>query len=121
MQWVKALFTSRPMLARVPDNSLIVGDLGEAGQRLAASRAEDGSYAIAYSPNGKPITIDLTKLSGRQLDVSWFDPRTGKLAPIGRFARDGQKSFTPPSEGVGQDWVLLLDDAGKRFPAPGKK
>jgi hypothetical protein len=29
-------------------------------------------------------------------------------------------SFTPPSSGPGNDWVLVLDDAARNFPAPGK-
>ena len=29
------------------------------------------------------------------------------------------KTFTPPSSGRGQDWVLVLDDASKKFPEPG--
>ncbi len=28
----------------------------------------------------------------------------------------GVKMFIPPSSGYGQDWVLVLDDAGKKYP-----
>jgi hypothetical protein len=28
--------------------------------------------------------------------------------------------MVPPTIGVGNDWVLVLDDATRNFPAPGK-
>ncbi|MBP9745374.1 MAG: hypothetical protein KBD41_08300 [Saprospiraceae bacterium] len=27
----------------------------------------------------------------------------------------GIRQFVPPSQGYGNDWVLVLDDAGKKF------
>jgi hypothetical protein len=30
-----------------------------------------------------------------------------------------QHNFTPPTSGLNQDWVLVLDDAEQKFPAPG--
>jgi hypothetical protein len=29
-------------------------------------------------------------------------------------------SFTPPTNGADEDWVLVLDDAAKNYDAPGK-
>jgi hypothetical protein len=49
----------------------------------------------------------------------WFDPRTGAAESIGEFAREGEKEFTPPQLGELLDWVLVLDDAARGFPAPG--
>jgi hypothetical protein len=39
---------------------------------------------------------------------------------IGRFPKTATRKFEPPSSGVDNDWVLVLDDAAKNFPAPGK-
>jgi collagenase-like protein with putative collagen-binding domain len=40
---------------------------------------------------------------------------------IGEWAREGTRAFDPPGEPArGNDWVLVLDDAAKRFPPPGE-
>jgi hypothetical protein len=54
------------------------------------------------------------------LNVFWFDPRTGKSTSAGQITREGKREFTPPSSGIGNDWILVLDDASKKYPEPGK-
>jgi hypothetical protein len=110
------LIESRPFLSRIPDHSLILSDPGTGTHHVQATRDADGSYAFVYLPSCKPVTIDLTKLSGTKLDVYWVDPRAGTARYVGRFPNDGQHAFTPPS--VWPDWVLVLDDVARKYPAP---
>jgi hypothetical protein len=49
--------------------------------------------------------------------VWWFDPGTGKSTAEKSVKGTGIKAFTPPPGG--KDWVLVIDDASKKFPAPG--
>ncbi len=35
-------------------------------------------------------------------------------------ASAGTREFNPPDPGEGLDWVLVLDDASKDYPPPGK-
>lgn len=112
------LLLSRPFLSRIPDQSLIVGDAGKGGDHVQATRDRDGSYAFVYVPSGRPVTIDLGKLSGNRVRARWFDPRDGSSRSIGEFDRAGQREFTPPKGGP--DWVLVLDDASKGYPDPGQ-
>ena len=115
MKHVRKLMTARPLLDRVPDQSLIVeNDLGPA-DRIQATRGLD--YAFVYSTVGKPFTINPGKVSGKTLTATWFDPRTGKTQPAGTFTNQQPQSFKPPTQGYGQDWVLVLDDATKNYPA----
>jgi len=121
MQFLRHLIESRPMLIRVPDQSLIVGTVTNlATERLEATRGGDGSYAFVFTPTGKPFTVDLTKLSGQTLRCWWYDPRTGHASSIGDMPRQGSHEFTPPAGGDGNDGVLVLDDASRGFAAPGK-
>ena len=122
VQYIRQLIESRPMLERMPDQSLIVGDVSErAVERVEAMRGADGSYAFVYLPSGKTnVTINTGKLSGKKLVAWWFDPRTGKTKKSGRFAKTDTCEFTMPSSGANNDWVLVLDDAAKKFPAPGR-
>ena len=119
MKHVRTLIESRPMLVRVPDQTLIVGDAGHGTDRIAATRASDGSYALVYSSSGKSFVVDVKKLSGDQVRSWWLDPRTGTSQPGESFPRAGTRQFQPPSQGKGQDWVLVLDDASRNFRAPG--
>jgi hypothetical protein len=117
MRHVRALLESRPYLTRVPDPSLLVSDHGSGTHHVQATRDENGSYAFVYLPSPRPVTLDLGKLSGPTIAVTWYDPRTGTSRRAGDVPRVGNREFTPPSGGP--DWVLVLDDAAQRFPAPG--
>jgi hypothetical protein len=119
MKHLRTLIESRPMLLRIPDQGLIAGDAGRATERIQGTRAADGSYAFVYTSSGKPFTIDLDKLSGARLRSWWLDPRTGEAHEGHSFERRNQREFKPRSQGKGQDWVLVLDDASRGFAAPG--
>jgi hypothetical protein len=90
-----------------------VGENPNDGAHLAATRGQAGDYAFIYSPLGEAFTVDLSKLVVEKLSGYWFDPRTGNASRIEAFSREGKKQFTPPTHGAGNDWVLIIDDAGK--------
>ncbi len=125
MQYLRALMESRPMLERIPDQWLIANDPLGTTERIEACRGSDGSYAFIYTATGRKLKIRLIdgpypKLSGKTIRGWWYDPRLGTSTAIGEFEKTGFQDFTPPSSGPGNDWVLVLDDASKNFPAPGK-
>ena len=113
MQFVRKLITSRPLLDRVPDQSLILEANYGPADRIQATRGND--YAFVYTAQGRPFTVNLGKISGSQVKAYWFDPRKGETKDAGTFANQGQQKFTPSSSGYGQDWVLILDDASKNY------
>jgi hypothetical protein len=113
MKFVRKLMESRPMLDRVPDQSLIVEhELGTA-ERIQATRGND--YAFIYTAAGNSFTVNLGKISGIKLNTSWYNPRNGEIKKADQVTNKGQQIFTPPSSGYGQDWVLILDDAVKNY------
>jgi hypothetical protein len=115
MKYVRRLIESRPMLDRVPDQSLIKDALG-ANDRIQATRGKD--YLFVYSTEGKPITVNMGKISGNEVTSFWYNPKNGESKDIGRSDNKGQQTFSPPSSGYGQDWVLVMDDASKNFAKP---
>lgn len=118
MLHVRALMESRPMLARVPDQSLIASENPPGPEYSMATHGAD--YAFLYTSFGQPLSVALGKISGERLVAWWFDPRTGESTRIGEYANQGARSFQPPGKpGRGNDWVLVLDDAAKGFPPPG--
>lgn len=108
MQHLRRLLESesRPMLERVPDQSLLPDNPEGSNYRVAA-RGE--RYAFVYYPNGIKGNVKLGVLPGRTLAVSWFDPRTGAFIDAGEAANEGERAFAPPTAGRGNDWVLVLD------------
>ena len=119
MQHARCLLESRPFLIRVPDQSIIAEGQGEGPDHVQATRGADGSYAFVYIPTGKHVTVNMNKISGSNVRAFWYDPRKGTSSAIGEFPTTGTKQFSPASCGRGNDWVLVLDDASKGFPAPG--
>jgi len=120
MCFLRQLIESRPFLARIPDQSLIVGDAGKGGLHLQATRDREGTYALIYFPmNDQTATIDLAKLSAKQIRAWWYDPRTGIGKLADEFKNEGPREFRSPPQGP--DWVLVLDDAEKNYAPPGLK
>jgi hypothetical protein len=118
MLHVRNLMLSRPMLSRIPDQLLIASGQAEGARHLQATRGED--YAFISTPYGTAFAVRAGFLSGEKLVAWWFDPRSGEAEPIGDFANKGTLSFDPPGEAKrGNDWVLVLDDAARRYPKPG--
>ena len=104
---LRALIESRPVLTRVPDQSLLVSDGGDGGDHVQAARAQDGSYVFIYSASGQPFAV--RALASGRADAHWFDPRMGEWQGAGRIELADTTLFTPPSRGAGQDWALVLD------------
>jgi len=119
MQYVRNLVESRPMLVRIPDQSIIAGDAMKTGERIQATRGSDGSYAFIYTAAGRPVNVHMDKISGQMVKAYWYNPRNGSAELIGEFPNTGTREFTPPSSGAERDWVLVLDDTTRDFPVPG--
>jgi len=117
MQHLRALMESRPYLARIPDQSLLISSAGAAESHVRATRAVDGSYAFVYLPTPEPVSIELSVLAGNRKRAWWYNPRTGTATTVEDAIEASVASFTPPVDGP--DWVLVLDDAAQNFAAPG--
>ena len=127
MQHGRALIESRPFLSRMPDPDVVVAapvttSVPGAGRyHFAATRDANGAFAMVYAPVGRSFRVRMDKVTGRTVKAWWFNPRDGRATLIGEFPNTGEREFTPPTPGELLDWVLVLDDAGMRFAAPGKK
>jgi hypothetical protein len=93
-----------------------LGNLGSitANTYASAARTADGSLVVVYMPTVRPVTVDLSKLSGPMM-ARWYDPTSGQFLSAGEndLSNKGLRSFKPPdrnSSGDG-DWVLVLEAA----------
>lgn len=121
MQYLRRLIESRPFLTRIPDQSVVVSGAGSGDTRVQATRGSEGSYAFVYITDGHAVTVDMTKIVCGDVRAWWYDPRAGATTSIGTFGNEGTRTFTPPSSGRGQDWVLVLDDVTQGFTPPGEE
>jgi len=127
MQYGRWLMESRPFLTRIPDESIIVADKvvnampGAGRYRFVATRDTEGTYAMVYAPVGRAFRVRMDAVKAKNIAAWWFDPRTGKARKAGKFKGEGEQMFSPPDMGEHLDWVLVLDDASKGYPAPGTR
>lgn len=118
MQHLKNLMLSRPYFSRIADQGLIKSEVGKDYTDLVCgTRDAAGSFAMAYLPQNTPVRIDLSKISGSKKNIWWYDPRSGIAIPSTSVSGNGIKTFTPPEKN--KDWVLVIDDAAKKFSVPG--
>ncbi|MBP2234659.1 hypothetical protein J2Z31_001149 [Sinorhizobium kostiense] len=117
MKHVRSLMLSRPMLSRIPDQSLVQDALSGA-DHIRATRGDD--FAFIYAATGRTFSVNLGKISGSTVVAWWFDPRKGTATLIGEFPNAGTRTFDPPGEPQREnDWVLVIDDKEKGYSAPG--
>jgi hypothetical protein len=127
MQYARRLLESRPILTRIPDDSIIVTDRvatsvpGTGMRHFSATRDEAGTYAMVYAPIGRAFKVRMDKITGPKVKAWWFNPRNGKATIIGEFPNTGEHDFISPNHGEHLDWVLVLDDASKKYGTPGAK
>jgi len=110
MGYLRRLIESKPFLTQRPDLSLLAFEQTKPWEMCLALRGE--GYAMVYTPMGRPLEVALDKVGFANIRASWFDPRTGRSTPIGRFTNQGRHRFVPPSQppAEGNDWVLLLEE-----------
>lgn len=115
---VKSLMDSRAWFNMVPDqtNSVVTNGGGTFPAIIRATRASNGETVMVYLPGGQTPTVVMSKVSGSSAKCWWYNTRTGGSTLIGTYSTTGTRNFTTPD---GNDWVLVLDDTSKGFPAPG--
>ncbi len=110
MAHANALFRSLEWYRLVPDfgHHFLTAGYGEWGYTdyATAAATAEGDLFIAYLPDPRRITVDLTLMSGKTSVCRWFDPSDGKFSPAGEYDNTKSQIFTPPGKG---DYVLLIE------------
>lgn len=115
MTHLKALFDGVDWPQLVPDvgNTLLLEGRGDDDDCAVAASAADRSFALAYAPSARGLTINLARLSGA-LSARWYDVSNGTFQEIsGLFPASGRRVFQTPGANAGgdADWVLLIQRA----------
>ncbi|MBI5009106.1 MAG: glycoside hydrolase family 140 protein [Bacteroidia bacterium] len=127
MIYGRLLMESRPFLNRIPDNSVIVPDKitssvpGAGLYKFVSTRDQEGTYAMVYVPVGRKFSVRMDVIKGKEVVAWWYNPRNGEARQIAKYPNTGTQTFISPNPGENTDWILVLDDASKKYPAPGTK
>jgi hypothetical protein len=116
MLHLRQLMESRPMLDRVPDQSIIWGSSGGTIDHIAATQGQ--GYAFIYLPSNPDVMIDFSRIEGNTFRTWWFNPRTGEATPGRDIEGEASENFRAPVSGV--DWVLVIDNRDFNYKAPGQ-
>ena len=65
------------------------------------------------------VTLNTVRIGAASVNVSWFNPRTGEVTPVGKQPNTSPMEFEPPTRVPGEDWVLALDDSVNNYLPPG--
>lgn len=113
MKYLKWLMLSFPFTERIADQSIIAGTNGERYDRVIATRGED--YLLVYNYSAKPMSIDLTKISGEKKNVWWLNPADGQLTYLGEYDNKVAEFTYDAAYLRGCDRVLIAVDATKNY------
>jgi len=108
MKHLKNLFLSYPFFNRKPDLEVIANNPNDPPGKIVATSGED--HLFVYTPTGKEIHIDKTKIGVKNFKAKWYDTETGKFSETIFSSNEDILIFDPPgNEEIGNDWVLVLD------------
>ena len=113
MKYLKWLILSFPFTERVADQSIIAGSNGERYDRVIATRGKD--YLLVYNYSGKPMQIDLTKISGKKKQVWMMNPADGTLTHLGEYDNKVTEFTFNGAYMRGSDRVLIASDSSKKY------
>lgn len=117
MKYLKNLVLTFPYFERIPDQSIIVGQNGERYDRAIATRGTD--YLMVYNYTGRPMRIDLGRISGTKKKVWWYSTKDGKLEYVGEFDNEVTAFQHDSGYASGNDQVLIAIDAATDYLAKG--
>lgn len=112
LKHLRHLVATKPWWRLVPDlqGALLRKSDGQAtstaNNQGVAALAVDGTFGWIYSPEQRAMTVDLTRLLGARVRMSWFNPRTGETTNLEETSEKRTRDFVPPAQG---DWVLVLE------------
>jgi hypothetical protein len=114
LRHLRNLFEARAWWTLVPDlsNTFLTAGESSFADRAVAAVADDGSFAIVYTPTVRQLTIDPAQLTGPNVQAQWCDPTSGSCVSAGpSFSKANLKNLTPSGNNNGNfgDWVLLLE------------
>ena len=114
MKYLKALMLSVPFTEGKNDQTVIAGQNGDRYDRAIATRGTD--YLMVYNYSGKPLRLDLTKITGKKKNVWVMNPTDGTVVYVGEYDNKKDVEFTFDGAYLRQsDRVVIAVDTDKDY------
>jgi hypothetical protein len=113
MKYLKYLMMSLPFTQAQADQNVIAGKNGERYDRIIALRGQD--FLLVYNYSGKPMQIDLSRISGGKKLVWQMNPADGTLLFLGEYDNKTAEFTLDGAYLRGSDRVLIAIDATKNY------
>ncbi len=108
IKYLNRLFTLLPWYELEYNPSLIISENPQDRGYIVSAINKKKSFIIAYTPQGRPVDIDLSDFKSHSFKAVWYNPRSGEVLEIGQYKHDETITFTPWATGNGSDFVLIL-------------
>ncbi|MFP4489020.1 MAG: glycoside hydrolase family 140 protein [Bacteroidales bacterium] len=110
MGYMRKIFSVLPWQSMDHDQSLILNDNPEDESYIVSAIGADNDFILAYTPAGRPVEPDMTRLEADAVLACWFNPGSGSIRHIGEFSANESYKFKPGPSGRGNDFLLILVD-----------
>jgi len=102
------------MLVPDQDHEVITVGYGNYGDTTYATAeiASDGSFAMAFLPTQRAVTVDMTKFNGTK-QLKWYDMTNNTFTNITTHSNTGTvviPANTSFNSANGTDWILVIED-----------
>ena len=115
MTFMKNIFEHLQWQTMIYNPALILNDNPADESHIISAIGENKNFIVAYTPTGKPVKVDMSKLLSEKIKAYWYNPRSGAIKLISEFLTAGSHEFKPWSEGWGSDFLLILIDKDLPF------
>lgn len=65
------------------------------------------------------ITFKTERLAGKSVRIWRFNQRDGSSRSLDEFPTARRMEFSAPTRATTENWILMLADAARNYPAPG--
>lgn len=118
LRYMRNIFETRPISSIVPDQSVVYGQNPEDSSHVRSATALNNKSLLVYLAVGQPVSVYTGKVTDSKLNGYWYNPRDGKVIAIGEFDNKTIMGFSPPSSGINNDWLLVIDSKAAKLPSP---
>jgi len=112
MTYLRQLFESKSWTELVPDYTTHAWLTSGGSTTTMGTLASDGSFGIVYANNAaSTLVFNMSKLSGPNVLVRWYDPTSGSFFTDGTYPASGSRSFSRSAANAQgtADWALLFE------------
>jgi hypothetical protein len=118
MKYMKELLVSFPWQEMINDQSIILNENPQDSGYIICATGNKKDFIIAYTPMGRAVKSDISRINAQKVKAYWYNPRSGKSIKTGEYSTTDTPEFKPWSTGRGSDFILVILDINSNYKLP---